>query len=152
MMIDPILITLAGRVASLLKPLVEVGADELKKTVGVPVVDRLTGLLGTLRERWAGDDEATRTVTEFERDPAANEQALQDLLAARMAADSTLASTVDGEVQAIGPRLIITMVGGRVGVQEGPEIESISGSALVNVNLKVDVADEQKAGKYGKIG
>lgn len=152
MMIDPILLTLAGRVAGLLKPLVEAGADELKKTVGVPVVDRLTGLLATLRERWAGDSEATETVTDFERDPAANEEALRDLLAQRMAADPELAATVDADVQAIGPRLIITMVGGHVGIQEGPEIEGISGRAQVNVTMKVDVADQQKAGKFGKIG
>ena len=149
--IDPILVALAGRVASLLKPLIQAGADELKKTVGVPVVDRLTGMLATLRKQWEGDAEGTQTIDSFQRDPAGHEQDLADLLARRMAADPQLADTVYGEARAIGPRVMIRMEGGHVRVQEGPEIGWIK-SGDVRIDQNVQEADQQKGPKIDQIG
>ena len=148
---DPIVLALAGRVVGLFKPLVLAGADELKRTVGVRVVDRLTGLLQTIRDDWAGDSEATEAIDGFQKDPEAGEAGLTDILARRMETDPELAAAINREIQAIGPRLMITMQGGHVVEQEGPEVGDIR-RGTVDVRMSVEEAERQKAGKYGDIG
>ncbi len=148
---DPIIVAAAARVVGFFKPLVLQGAEEFAKKVGVAVVDKVSGLLKALRQRWAGDVEASKALDRFEREPDAGQQPLEQTLAARLETDGELAVLVQDAIRNIGPTVVITMEAGEVRVQKGPRIGDIR-RGRVTIDQTLEKGDWQEGPDIGDVG
>jgi hypothetical protein len=147
---DP-LIAAAERVVGYLIPYALDKGTELAKRIGKSAVDRIGGWLDSLRERWAGDDDASKALGDFERTPEANRDRLRDLLAERLRSDPSLKESVEQLAAAVGPTVIVTMRGGNVDIQKGPEFGKVL-RGEVSVEQTLVQGKEMTGPTFGDIG
>jgi hypothetical protein len=62
-------------------------------------------VLGTLKTRWAGDEEATETLDRFEERPERYQPVLEDILREKLAQDEELAAELATLLDEMGPSL-----------------------------------------------
>ncbi len=147
---DPLLAA-AERVVGYLVPYVIDKGVELAKNLGKSTVDRIGGWLDSLRERWAGDEEASDALKDFERNPKENSAMLRDLLADRLRIDETLKQSVEQLARDVGPTVVVRMEGERVEVQTGPEFGKVI-RGQVSVTQLLTNGKEQRGPKFDDIG
>ena len=147
---DP-LTAAAARVVGYLVPYALDKTVDLATKIGKSAVDRIGGWLDGLRSRWAGDDEASGALTEFEKAPEANADRLRDVLADRMAADPALQDSAEKLAADVGPKVVVTMRGGEVTVQNGPSFGNVL-RGDVNVGMDLIEGHTQQGPTFGDIG
>jgi hypothetical protein len=121
---DP-LMAAAERVVGYLVPYALDKTVALAKKIGKDAVDKIAGWLDRLRDRWAGDEEASAALADFEHDPANNAERLQTVLADRMAKDESLADSAEHLANDVGPTVVVIMRGGDVEVQTGASFGNV---------------------------
>ena len=133
---DPLLAA-AERVVGYLVPYALDQGAELAKRLGKATVDRIGGWFDSLRDRWAGDDEASSTLDDFEKSPEANSDKLRDILAERLRTDEALTQSIEQLAKDVGPTVVVTMRGGKVDIQTGPEFGKVlRGQVSVEMELE----------------
>jgi hypothetical protein len=141
----------AGRIVGYLAPIAMDKAVELAQEVGKSAVDNVADWLDKLRARWSDDDEATSALAAFEQDPEDNAEQLQAVLADRMEKDETLRASAEQLAKNVGPMVVVTMKGGHVDVQEGPEFGNVL-RGKVSVNIGLEKGTIQRGPRFGDIG
>src|SRR5262245_24058889 len=147
---DPLLAA-AERVVGYLIPYALDKGTELAKRIGKAAVDRIGGWLDSLRERWAGDADASKALDDFEHAPEQNRDRLRDLLAEQLRSDPALKQSLEQLAAAVGPTVVVTMRGGNVDIQTGPEFGKVL-RGEVNVEQTLVQGEEMKGPKFGDIG
>src|SRR5215213_1286401 len=102
---DPVTATLAANVMTVLMPYAAMGAQEFVKSAGKEAYEKVKSLLGTLKTRWAGDEEATDALARFEEKPERYRPALEDILLEKLACDEDLATELAARLEEMGPSL-----------------------------------------------
>jgi len=147
---DP-LMAAAERVVGYLAPIALGKAVELSKKLGKTTVDKVADWLDGLRDRWADDTEATETLEKFEQHAEQNAEPLTAVLADRMQQDKELQASAEQLAQEVGPMVVVTMKGGEVDVQQGPEFGKVL-RGKVSVEQTLEHGQRQIGPKFGDIG
>lgn len=133
---DPAIVDLATKVVAILLPFVSKGAEEFASKVGDAAYEKAKSLLGTLKQKWAGDKEATESLVRFEQKPERYKTVLEDILQEKLAEDHDLATRVARLLQEMGPTLEIVQQ-----MEEGKDIiglkakEMRSGRARISQDI-----------------
>lgn len=139
---DPV--TIATAVLGILAPFAKKGAEEFIRTAGELGYERAKRLFATLKDRWAGDEEATAVLTQFENKPERYEGVLEDVLKEKLQADAGLSAELDQQLRELGPQLQI--------IQRMNTGEAVTGAEIGEVREgRIGVEQDIKEGK-GVIG
>lgn len=104
---DPV--TIATKVVSVLMPVVAEGAKEFMVNVGKDVFEKAKKLLDTLRSRFAGDNEASDNLADFERKPKRYGSVLADVLQEKLSEDKDFAEELQQFLSDLGPNLEVIL-------------------------------------------
>lgn len=102
---DLITIGLGAKVIDVLRTYLKKGATQLAKDVGVTAVEKIEGLLKTLKTQLSGDKEATDTLTHFEERPDRYKEVLMSILEEKLAQDRELATELNKQIEDLRPTL-----------------------------------------------
>ena len=148
---DPITTGLAASVTSTLVPYAAKGAEEFAKSAGKDAYEKAKSLLGILKARWAGDKEATETLTRFEEKPERYQPVFEDILMEKLVQDEELAEELANQLNRMGPELeVIQQIGEGRGVT-GLEAEEFSGGR-VRVGQNIERSDNVTGARIRRIG
>jgi|SRR5215203_3710524 len=148
---DPVTVTLAANVMTVLMPYAAMGAQEFVKSAGKEAYEKAKSLIGTLKARWARDEEATDAVARFEEKPERYRPALEDILTEKLASDEELATELATLLNEMGPTLEIVQQmeeGLRV---TGLEAEQMSGGRA-SVRQDIERGEDVTGARIGRIG
>jgi hypothetical protein len=135
---DPATITTA--VIAVLAPYAKKGAEAILHAAGDVGLAQTKKLLNTLKQRWAGDKEASEVLTNFEKKPERYQAALEDVLQEKVEQDPDLAAELDKQVNEMGPVLTV--------VQDMDEGEGVTGIKAKTIRSgKAGVEQRIKKGK-----
>jgi hypothetical protein len=123
-------ITMAATAIGILGPYVAKGAEEFAKTAGKEAYEKTKKLFATLKTRWSGDEEATSTLTNFEKKPNRYEPVLKSILEEELAKDANFRTELARQLEEIGPYVEV--------IQKMKKGEDITG-------LQVDEMNKGKA-------
>jgi hypothetical protein len=148
---DPVTATLAANVMSVLMPYAAMGAQEFAKSAGKEAYEKAKSLLGTLKARWAGDEEATDAVARFEEKPERYRPVLEGILEEKITQDKELAAELATLLEEMGPSLEVVQrmeEGRRV---TGVEAEQMSGGRA-RVRQQIGRGEDVTGARIGRIG
>jgi hypothetical protein len=149
--VDPITGSLAASVVTILAPYVAMGAQEFAKSAGNSAYEKAVGLLGTLKARWAGDEEAAQTLARFEEKPERYQPVLEDILSEKLARDDELAAELATLLDEMGPGLEVVQKmeqGRRVTGLEAEEM----GGGRAKVAQDIGRGEDVTGARIGRIG
>src|SRR5829696_3498792 len=148
---DPITVTLAANVMTVLMPYAAMGAQEFVKSAGKDAYEKAKSLMATLKARWAGNDEAIDTVARFEEKPERYQPVLKDILEEKLSQDQELAAELATILHEMGPTLEIIQQmeeGRRV---TGLEAEQMSGGRAT-VRQDIQKGEDVTGARITRIG
>jgi hypothetical protein len=148
---DPVTATLAANVMMVLMPYAAMGAQEFAKSAGKEAYEKAKSLLGTLKTRWAGDEEATDAVARFEEKPERYQPILEGILEEKITQDEQLAAELATLLEEMGPSLEVVQrmeEGRRV---TGLEAEQMSGGRA-RVRQDIGRGEDVTGARIGHIG
>jgi hypothetical protein len=126
--------TLATSCIAILAPYVAKAGKELVETVGQVAYDHAKTLFNNLKARWSSDPAASTALTDFEKNPKENAEALRTVVQQRLESDKQLQDQVAQTVKDMGPRLDVFMK-----ITEGEDVVGAKiknftrGTATVNI-------------------
>lgn len=126
-------ITMAATAASILAPYVAKGAEEFIKAVGKDAYEKTKNLFTTLKARWAGNEEATTTLANFEEKPERYTAVLKSILEEELENDSNFRTELSQRLNDIGPYIEIIQK-----VKRGEDITGIEAESVKRGTVKVD--------------
>ncbi len=130
---DPATATLAASLMSVLMPYVTMGAQEFVKGAGKDAYEKVRSLLGTLKARWTGDEEAMETLTRFEEKPERYRPVLEDIVKEKLAQDKELAMVVATLLNEMGPTLEVVQR-----MEEGRRVTGLEAEEMSGGRARVD--------------
>jgi len=143
--------TIATGVLAILTPYLVKGAKEFTNVVGEAAYDKAKGLLQNLKQRWAGDKEASATLEQFEQKPERYKPVVEDILKEKLSADSGMAQEYAEKLRDMGPVLEIIQK-----MDEGKNITGLEAKELnkghVVVTQEIKNADGVTGIKIDRIG
>jgi len=148
---DPATLSLAASVMSVLMPYVTVGTQAFVKSAGSDAYQKVKSMLGTLKARWSGDEEATETLARFEEKPERYRPVMEDILKEKLSQDVELAEELATLLNEMGPSLEIIQQmeeGRRV---TGLEAEQMSGGTA-RVRQDIERGEDVTGARIGRIG
>lgn len=148
---DPVTVTLAANVMTVLMPYAAMGAQEFAKSAGKEAYEKAKSLLGTLKARWAGDEEATDAVARFEEKPERYRPVLEGILEEKVTQDRELAAELATLLEEMGPSLEVVQrmeEGRRI---TGVEAEQMSGGRA-RVRQEIGRGEDVTGARIGRIG
>jgi len=148
---DPVTATLAANIMTVLMPYAAMGAQEFVKSAGKEAYEKAKSLIGTLKARWAGNDEAIDTVARFEEKPERYQPVLKDILEEKLIQDKELAAELATLLNEMGPSLEIIQQmeeGRRV---TGLEAEQMSGGTA-RVRQDIERGEDVTGARISHIG
>jgi len=148
---DPVTATLAANVMTVLMPYAAMGAQEFVKSAGKEAYEKAKSLLGTLKARWAGDEEATDAVARFEEKPERYRPVLEGILEEKITQDEQLAAELATLLEEMGPSLEVVQrmeEGSRV---TGLEAQQMSGGRA-RVRQDIGRGEDVTGARIGRIG
>ncbi len=148
---DPVSATLAANVMTVLMPYAAMGAQEFVKSAGKEAYEKAKTLLGTLKARWAGDQEATDAVSRFEEKPERYRPVLEGILEEKITQDEQLAAELATLLEEMGPSLEVVQrmeEGSRI---TGLEAEQMSGGRA-RVRQDIGRGEDVTGARIGRIG
>ncbi len=133
---DPVVASLAANVVAVLAPYVTMGAQEFVKSAGREAYEKAKSMLGALKTRWSGDEEATDTLTRFEDKPERYAPVLEDILKEKLIQDKELAAVLFTLLKEMGPSLEVVQRMDEARRVTGLEAEEMSrGKASVRQDI-----------------
>lgn len=148
---EPALIHAASRIVGFLAPYALDKTVELGTKIGKSAVDKIGKWLDDLRARWADDPEAEEALNRFEADPQNQAASMTQILADRMRLDESLARSAEELAKQVGPTVVVTMVGGEIERQFGPEFGKVL-RGTVQVDQSLQKGEQMKGPTFGDIG
>src|SRR5215213_1538018 len=148
---DPATATLAANVITVLMPYAAMGAQEFAKSAGKEAYEKAKTLLGTLKARWAGDEEETDTIARFEEKPERYRPVLEGILEEKITQDRELAAELATLLEEMGPSLEVVQrmeEGRRI---TGVEAEQMSGGRA-RVRQEIGRGEDVTGARIGRIG
>ena len=148
---DPVTVTLAANVMTVLMPYAAMGAQEFAKSAGKEAYEKAKTLLNTLKARWAGDEEATDTVARFEEKPERYRPVLEGILEEKITQDEQLAAELATLLEEMGPSLEVVQrmeEGRRI---TGLEAQQMSGGRA-RVMQDIGRGEDVTGARIGRIG
>ena len=148
---DPVTVTLAANVMTVLMPYAAMGAQEFAKSAGKEAYEKAKSLLGTLKARWTGDEEATDAVARFEEKPERYRPVLEGILEEKITQDEQLAAELATLLEEMGPSLEVVQrmeEGRRI---TGLEAEQMSGGRA-RVRQDIGRGEDVTGARIGRIG
>ena len=148
---DPVTVTLAANVMTVLMPYAAMGAQEFAKSAGKEAYEKAKTLLGTLKARWAGDEEATDAVARFEEKPERYRPVLEGILEEKITQDRELAAELATLLEEMGPSLEVVQrmeEGRRI---TGLEAQQMSGGRA-RVRQDIGRGEDVTGARIGRIG
>jgi len=148
---DPVTAALAANVMSVLMPYAAMGAQAFARSAGKDAYEKAKSLLGTLKARWAGDEEATDAVDRFEEKPERYRPVLEGILEEKITQDEQLAAELATLLEEMGPSLEVIQrmeEGRRV---TGVEAEQMSGGRA-KVRQDIGRGEDVTGARIGRIG
>jgi hypothetical protein len=148
---DPVTVTLAANVMTVLMPYAAMGAQEFVKSAGKEAYEKAKTLLGTLKARWAGDVEATDAVARFEEKPERYQPVLEGILEEKITQDKELAAELATLLEEMGPSLEVVQrmeEGRRI---TGLEAQQMSGGRA-RVRQDIGRGEDVTGARIGRIG
>lgn len=116
---EPITMSLASTVMSILMPYAKEGIDEFVKTAGKDAYEKAKGLVDSLKNNWSRDKEATAALENFEKNPGRYQFVLKDILDEQLETNNDLSKEVQKIINDMGPDLEI--------IQKMKEAENVVG-------------------------
>ena len=148
---DPVTVTLAANVMTVLMPYAAMGAQEFAKSAGKEAYEKAKTLLGTLKAKWAGDKEAADTLARFEEKPERYQPVLEGILEEKIAQDEQLAAELATLLEEMGPSLEVVQrmeEGRRI---TGLEAQQMSGGRA-RVRQDIGRGEDITGARIGRIG
>ena len=148
---DPVTVTLAANVMTVLMPYAAMGAQEFAKSAGKEAYEKAKSLLGTLKAKWAGDEEATDAVARFEEKPERYRPVLEGILEEKITQDEQLAAELATLLEEMGPSLEVVQrmeEGRRI---TGLEAQQMSGGRA-RVRQDIGKGEDVTGARIGRIG
>jgi len=148
---DPVTVTLAANVMTVLMPYAAMGAQEFVKSAGKEAYEKAKTLLGTLKARWAGDEEETDTIARFEEKPERYRPVLEGILEEKITQDRELAAELATLLEEMGPSLEVVQrmeEGRRI---TGLEAQQMSGGRA-RVRQDIGRGEDVTGARIGRIG
>jgi hypothetical protein len=143
---DPV--TIATSVMALLVPYVLKGADTFAEETGKSAFEHVSGLLGKLKRRWRGDDEARLALEQFEAKPERYQGVLRDILIEKLKGDAAFADELSSDLQ---PLVEVTQK-----MREGQDVTGVRADELTQGTVRVEQDIERGirvvGANLGKIG
>jgi hypothetical protein len=99
--------TIAAATLTILSPYVKDAGRELVKTVGEVALEKAKGLLGWLKDRFAGDPVAAKDLSRFEGDPEKFEPGLKSTIEEKAQADPAFAAELKRRIDEFGPQIVV---------------------------------------------
>jgi hypothetical protein len=144
---DPFTTILAGNAVAIIVPFIKKGAEafinELASKVGGDVakasVDKIQGLLNTIKAKFTADNEALDALRNFEKKPDRYASTIQDILKEKLDQDKVFAIELDRLVKDINLNVIIKM-------REGKEITGLRSKQMNSgtANIKMEIEKGEK--------
>jgi hypothetical protein len=144
---DPV--TIATAVITILSPYLKDAGKQILETAGQIGVDKAKGLLGWLKERFAGDPVATSDLSRFEADPVKFEPVLQSTVTERAQADPQFAAELQKRLDE-GPDITVFQR-----IKEGKNVIGIDAeqaSGRMNVKQEADKVENITGVRIRKAG
>jgi hypothetical protein len=141
---DPAIIDLSTKVMAILLPFLTKGAEEFASKVGDAAYEKAKTLLTVLKQKWAGDKEATESLALFEKKPQRYQAVLEDILQEKLVEDHDLATQVARLLQEMGPTLEIIQR-----MEEGKDIIGLKAREMRSGRVRVSQDISQAEGVTG---
>ncbi len=148
---NPEIASLAAGVMTVLVPFARLGAEEFARATGRSAYEKAKNLLGALKSRWAGDEEAADALARFEEKPERYAAVLEDVLLEKLNRDEELATVLAVLLSEMGPNLEVIQEmeeGRRV---TGLEAEEMSGGRA-RVTQRIERGEDVTGAKIERIG
>ncbi|WNG45300.1 hypothetical protein F0U60_15180 [Archangium minus] len=101
--------SLATSIIGILMPYVSKTASDFISTAGEVAYSKAKSIFAKLKDRWTGDQEASRALEGFQHKPDRYQLVLQDVLGEKLSQDGSLAGELRQMVEELGPSLQILM-------------------------------------------
>src|SRR5215217_3506620 len=148
---DPVTVTLAANVMTVLMPYAAMGAQEFVKSAGKEAYEKAKTLLGTLKARWAGDEGETDSISRCEENPECYRPVLEGILEEKITLDRELAAELATLLDEMGPSLEVVQrmeEGRRI---TGLEAQQMSGGRA-RVRQDIGRGEDVTGARIGRIG
>ena len=146
---DPV--TIATGVLTVLTPYLVKGAKEFVSVAGDVACEKASGMLQKLKQRWAGDKEASTSLEQFEQKPERYKPVIEDILKEKLTNDESLSRELSTMLQDMGPTLEIIQK-----MDEGRNVTGVEAKELnkgrVGVTQEIKKADGVTGAKIDRIG
>lgn len=146
---DPV--TIATAALTILTPYVKDAGRELVKTVGEIALDKAKGLMGWLKERFAGDPVAAKDLSRFEADPNTFEPSLRATISEKAQTDPAFGAELKKRIDDIGPLITVFQR-----IKEGKNVTAVEakkiGSGTVTATQEIDKGENIKGVQADEIG
>ena len=129
---DPATLSLAASVMTVLMPYVTTGAQSFVKSAGADAYQKVKSMVGTLRARWSGDEEATETLARFEEKPERYRPVMEDILKEKLSQDTELAEELATLLNEMGPSLEIVQQ-----MEEGRRVTGLEAEEMTEGKARV---------------
>lgn len=137
---DQIIMTLAGKVMSLLVPYAASTAQDFINTIGELGYEKAKTLLNKLKAKWSGDTGSSVILEKFENEPEQFKAAMEAILQQKLSQDQTLVEELSKMMIEMGPTLEI--------IQRMDEAENITGLEAQEMSRgKVSIEQDVKKAK-----
>lgn len=132
------LLTLVVKVVDILLPLAKKGAEEFVGAVGKDTYEKAKTIFAKLKERWAGDTEASSTLNNFENKPDRYLPILEEILQEKLAEDPELVEQLTKVISELGPKLEIIQ-----NMEKGEKVTGLKAKTMNQGSVKVqqDIKD-----------
>ncbi|MEO0843696.1 MAG: hypothetical protein AAF063_33125 [Cyanobacteria bacterium J06643_5] len=128
------LTSLVATVISVLTPFVKKGAEEFVGAVGKDTYEKAKTIFGRLKQRWAGDTEASGILTYFEKKPERYQPILEKILQEKLAEDLELAEQLNKLILGID-RLKLEIV---QKMEKGEKVTGLKAKTMNQGSAKVE--------------
>jgi hypothetical protein len=148
---DPITASLAANVVAVLATYVAVGAQEFVRNAGKDAYEKAKTMLGALRAKWTGDEEATDALSRFEDKPERYAPVLEDVLREKLTEDKELAVALSTLLNEMGPSLEVVQK-----MEEGRKVTGIEAEEMAGgratVSQDIGTGEEVTGARIRRIG
>ncbi|KPQ42317.1 MAG: hypothetical protein MPEBLZ_03141 [Candidatus Methanoperedens nitroreducens] len=152
---NPIIIAgLGAKVVDVLMPYVKKGTEKLAKEVSIAAVEKVEGMLKTLKTRLRGDKTAEDMLDEFEKDPDTYGPVLEKIIQKKIDQDISLATELDKQLKEIPVMYFTTEV---EEVEESGKVKTLEAGEITEGKITAEtkvkrVKGEVTTAKIDRIG
>jgi hypothetical protein len=130
--------TLAATAIGVLTPYVAKGAEEFIKAAGKDVYEKAKQLFAYVKGKLSGNEEASATISLYERNPARHGEALKGILAEELEKDKEFKDEVSRQLEELGPYIHVIQK-----MEKGEGVKGVDAEEIEEgrINVEQDIKE-----------